>query len=86
MKLNDVEHFLKDYLKERLEMLGIGYGELKPGFDLVQSGLLDSMAFVDMVTAMEKHFGVEIDFENEVGNSSFTTLKGLTVLFLKYGR
>lgn len=83
MKAEEIENFVKSYLSSKLEQLGIKPGEIGPAFDFVQSGLLDSMAFVDMLSDMEKHFKVEIDFENEVENSSFTRLDGLTKIFLK---
>jgi acyl carrier protein len=83
MKENKVREFVLEYLHDRLQMLGIHEKEIKGNFDFVQSGLLDSMAFVDLVTSMEEHFDREIDFENEVENSGFTNLKALTRLFSK---
>lgn len=81
MKSEEIEAFVKDYLKERMNSLGIKQNEIRGDFDFVQSGLLDSMAFVDMVSAMEEHFNIEIDFENEVEDSSFTTMKRIVELF-----
>ncbi len=78
----EIRSFIFEYLHDRLEALGIAKSELKGDFDFVQSGLMDSMAFVDMVTDMEKHFKVEIDFENEVEDSSFTNVSRLIDIFV----
>lgn len=81
MKDLKIREYIIAQLSERLDMLGIEEKEIKNDFDFVQSGLLDSMAFVDLVTDMEEKFGVEIDFENEVENAAFTTLGGLQKIF-----
>ena len=83
MKRIEIEDFIRDYLKDKLDSLQIDARELTRNFDFVQSGLLDSMAFVDMVSAMENYFNVEIDFENEVDNSGFTSMRGVSEIFLK---
>lgn len=85
MNAKEIREFTIKHLHDRLSLLGIAEKEIKKDFDFVQSGLLDSMAFVDMVTAMEEHFDVEVDFEEEVEDAEFTTLKGLTKVFLKNG-
>lgn len=81
MKEKEVRDFILNYLKEKLDLLGLHEREMKGDFNFVQSGLLDSMAFVDMVTSMENAFGLEIDFENEVDDDSLTTMNGLIKLF-----
>lgn len=83
MKEKDIRQFVSEYLIKRLESVGLSTGDIRGGFDFIQSGLLDSMAFVDMISAMEEHFGVEIDFEEEVEDNNFTNMKGLTQIFLK---
>lgn len=83
MSENEIRDFIINHLRKRLELLGVSEKEIKKKFDFVQSGLLDSMSFVDMITAMEDHFGVEIDFEEEPENESFTSLGGLQKVFLK---
>lgn len=81
MKSEEIESFIMNYLQERMNSLGIKHSVIRGDFDFVQSGLLDSMAFVDMISAMEEHFNIEIDFENEVEDSSFTTMKRVVELF-----
>ncbi len=83
MKEKKIKQYITEYLSKRLDLLGISAHEIRKDFDFVQSGLLDSMAFVDMVTNLEKHFGIEIDFENEVENDKFTKYKGLVEIVKK---
>ncbi len=83
MKKKEIRKIITDYLSDRLNSLGIGNHEISGDFDFVQSGLLDSMAFVDMVTSFEKQFGIEIDFEAETENNTFTTMDGLLSIFYK---
>ena len=64
-------------LKPKLERLGIEERELTTGFDLVKSGFVNSLEFVELVTQMEKHFGIEIDFDKELESSDFTTFGGV---------
>jgi len=68
-------------LKEKLELFGIKGEEVKGDFDLVKSGLMDSMSFVDFIGDMEQHFGKEIDFDKVMDDENFTTLDGLIKLF-----
>ncbi len=83
MNEKEIREFIINYLEDRLNLLGIYEREIRKDFDFVQSGLLDSMAFVDMITAMEEKFDHEIDFETEAEDTSFTTMKGVLRLFLK---
>ena len=78
---------IKDYilglLNERLLLFDIDRGELNNDFDLVKSGLLDSMAFIDLVAEAEGKFGIEIDFEQLTDTTDFTSLGGLADIIMK---
>lgn len=64
-------------LRPRLELFGISDSELDSGFDMVKSGLLNSLEFVELVTGLEKRFGIEVDFEAALDKGDFTTVGGL---------
>ncbi|MDZ7741332.1 MAG: acyl carrier protein [Bacteroidota bacterium] len=83
MKEKEISEFIINHLADRLKLLGISEREIQKDFDFVQSGLLDSMAFVDMITAMEEKFGHEVDFEAEAEDGVFTTMQGVMRMFLK---
>ena len=70
-----------DLVREKLDRLSIRDHEITGGFDLVKSGLVNSLEFVDMVASLEKLQGIEIDFEKELDNEDFTTLDGLIRIF-----
>jgi acyl carrier protein len=82
MKEQEVKSILMDHLDGRLRLFGISPAELDGDFDLVRSGLLDSMAFVDLVGALEEKLGVQIDFEKVMEDERFTTVSGLLGLFI----
>ena len=72
---------LMDLLKDKLQRLAIRENELGDGFDLVKSGLLNSLEFVDMVASLEKMNQLEIDFEEGLNSGDLTTVGGLIRAF-----
>jgi len=73
----DIKHRLIDLLRPKLERFGVEEKELTPGFDLVKSGFVNSLEFVELVTRLEKHFSIELDFEKALESDDFTTFGGL---------
>ncbi len=60
----DVRGFLMGFLAERLEAQGrIFANDLPDDYDLLLSGLLDSMGLLEMMTALQHEFGDAMDFE-----------------------
>jgi acyl carrier protein len=70
-----------ELLRDKLERIGIRENELEENFDLVKSGLLNSLEFVDIIASLEKIYTVEIDFEQALDNGGLTTLGGLIHAF-----
>ena len=77
MSRSEVREFIINKLKEKLLLFDIKKEQLKDSFDLVKSGLLDSMAFVDLVAGIEEEFGLEVDFETAADAEDFTSMGGL---------
>jgi len=73
----EIRRQLTDHLQPRLERYGITPGELTGHFDLVKSGLVNSLEFVELITAMEKRLGIEVDFDAALDAGDFTTFGGL---------
>lgn len=69
-------------LEDRSIRLGIRKKVLQSDFDLIRSGLLDSMKFIQFVVELEKDFNVQIDFDKE-DPRTFTSLSGLSELIHK---
>ena len=79
---NEIRDKLMELLKDKLDRLAIRESELGKGFDLVKSGLLNSLEFVDLVASMEKLFDFEIDFEEGLNTGELTTMGGITRAFM----
>jgi acyl carrier protein len=61
----DIRLFLKEYLDSKLENTGRATcGDLPEDCDLVLSGVVDSMGFLDLALALQEFVGRDIDFEN----------------------
>ncbi len=70
-----IREFVCNSLKERANRVNISICEIEDDCNLLESGLLDSMGFVDLMVSVEGHFDVEFHFE-ELDPSEFTTLSG----------
>lgn len=80
---SDIRKQVMELLRDKLRRIGIRESELGDSFDLVKSGLLNSLEFVDMVATMEKNYLIEIDFEQALETGELTTLGGLIRAFKK---
>lgn len=70
-----IKHFILEEIQPRLELLEISPDSIDKNFDLIDSGTLDSIGFINLVGAVENRFNFEIDFE-ELEPSVFTNLDG----------
>jgi len=60
---DDVRDFLANFLNGKLQEHGErSPRELSDEFDLLTSGLVDSITFVEMLAATSEHFAGDIDF------------------------
>lgn len=80
---NELREQLMMIIRDKLTRLNIRESELGDSFDMVKSGLLNSLEFVDMVASMEKIFDVEIDFEEGLASGELTTVGGILKAFKK---
>jgi len=61
---DDVRVFVAGFLNRKLKERAQGpLHHLPDDYDLLLSGLLDSLAFVEMITATGEHFHGQLDFE-----------------------
>lgn len=68
-------------LATRADRLGLRNEELDGSLDLVRSGLLDSLGFVDLVTELEQEVGREVDLAAAFDKPGATTINGVINLF-----
>jgi acyl carrier protein len=61
----DVRIFLTDFIQRRMAAQGQDpLNELSDDCDLLLSGVVDSLGLLELVTAVNEHYGREIDFED----------------------
>lgn len=82
MNRAELEALLKERLGPRMERLGLAEHEFKTELDLVRTGILDSLAFVDLITEMETAVGMQVDLEKAFDRPGATTIGGVIELFL----
>jgi acyl carrier protein len=78
---NDIRTRLFDMIREKLRRTGVSETEIGDDFDLVGSGLVNSLEFVEIVATLEKEFHCEIDFEAAFEKGELTTPGGLVRTF-----
>ena len=82
MTRTEISDFILDLIGEKLAIFYISRGEVDDDFDLVKSGLLDSMSFIDLLAEIEEKFKLEINYEQAVDNEAFTSFGGLIKLIM----
>ncbi|HTP64034.1 MAG TPA: acyl carrier protein [Geobacteraceae bacterium] len=58
-----IREFLLDFVAERLMLRGYSAAQISDDFDLLASGAIDSLAFMEMIVALQEQFDVELDFD-----------------------
>ena len=77
----EIRNQVMELLHDKLQRLSIRESELGESFDMVKSGLLNSLEFVDLVASLEKIYNHEIDFEKALDSGELTTIRGLIRAF-----
>lgn len=81
MDRDTLRRALYDHLRAHGRGAGISERELHDKLDLVRSGLVDSLGFVDLLAALEQAAGRQVDLERTLGQKDATTVKGVLDLF-----
>ena len=63
MNAEAAKQFLLEHLDSRLQELFLDPAEVGDDFDLLERGVVDSMGIMEMIAAVEDHFGIVVDFE-----------------------
>jgi acyl carrier protein len=78
---SDIRTRVHAALMPRLQRLGLGAADLTDDLDLVRSGVLDSLGFVDLIAGLEDSTGLRVDLEAALGAAEATTVGGVINLF-----
>jgi len=76
MKVDELQGFVVAELGPRMERLDLTSADVTPDLDLFSAGLVDSMGFMELLAAIEKRFGVEIDLDG-VDPETLYSIEGL---------
>jgi acyl carrier protein len=60
---NDVRGFLLDHFSATITAKGLNPKNLGDDFDLLKAGVVDSLGVIEMISAVEQHFKITVDFE-----------------------
>ncbi|MEZ4757074.1 MAG: acyl carrier protein [Flavobacteriales bacterium] len=83
MDKSELRTALVEALLPRASRLGMERSELTDDLDLLRSGLLDSLGFVDLVVELEKRSGREVDLMSAMERPGGSTVGGLIELFTR---
>ena len=77
--MNETQHAVRQFVLETVRAINRGKSNELAAVDdscnLVESGLVDSLGFLELVAAVETKFGVKFDF-SAADPAEFTTLGG----------
>jgi acyl carrier protein len=59
-----VRQFLLDRYAVALSAAGVVVDSISDDYDLLQEGVIDSLGILEMITAVETAFSIELDLEN----------------------
>jgi acyl carrier protein len=57
----DIRQFLLEKYREPIGALGLIPGELADDFDFLLNGVIDSFGILEMISAIEKEFRIQLD-------------------------
>lgn len=77
----DLRSAIASRLEKRLVRLGLNGGDLTDDLDLVRSGVLDSLGFVDLIADLEGVTGKRVDLEQALERKGTTTMAGILAMF-----
>jgi acyl carrier protein len=56
-----IRQFLMDKYREPIEAVGLASADLPDNFDLLLSGVIDSFGILEMISALEEEFRIQLD-------------------------
>ncbi|MBL7951264.1 MAG: acyl carrier protein [Flavobacteriales bacterium] len=76
-----IRTLLVEKLAVRLKRLGLERNDLTDDLDLVRTGVLDSLGFVDLIADLEQATGRQVDLERALKKAGATRLGSIVELF-----
>lgn len=63
VRANEVRAFLLDYFSDPLHLRSVDLDRVPDDFDLLSEGVMDSLGILEMVSAVEGRFAIQLDLE-----------------------
>jgi acyl carrier protein len=63
IRADEVKRFILSHLDIAFKENGLTEKEITDDFDIMKRGIIDSIGFIQLISAIEEQFGIEIDFE-----------------------
>ena len=85
MSVSDLERLIQSvtsWVKNKSAELNTDDVEINPQTDLLSNGLLDSLAFIELIAYIEEGTGAQIDLM-EIDLEEFTTIEGMCQFSLR---
>ncbi|HEY0979114.1 MAG TPA: acyl carrier protein [Flavobacteriales bacterium] len=82
MDRKQLHGLLIERVAPRSVRLGLSAKDMTEDLDLVRTGLLDSLGFVDLITELETAVGHQVELEQAFDRPGATTVGGVLDLFL----
>lgn len=60
----EVRSIILSSLETQLSAMGLRADDIPDDFDLLTKGVVDSLAILELIANVEKHFDIKIDFED----------------------
>jgi len=73
---NEIKKIIIDFISDDVRRSGMKIEDIQDDFDLLQSGLIDSFKFIDLISLVEEKSDIEIDLA-ELDAEGFATISGL---------
>jgi acyl carrier protein len=85
MDHNEIKKQIIQIIKERLVDTTSGSFTVDDEIDLIGSGILSSIGFIEVITELEKKFKIEFDFDN-IDPSEYSSVSGIAATIDKMGK
>ena len=73
---NKLRGMVLDAIAHKIDAAGLNRQNFDDGIDLLQSGLIDSFDFLDLISMLEETVGFSVDLA-DIDDEEITTVKGL---------
>jgi acyl carrier protein len=74
---NDLVDLIIKWIKQDRQTTGFGVLHITPDTDLIESGLLDSSGFIELILFLESYTNIQIDL-TQVDPSDFAVIRNLS--------